>query len=196
MLLRPLLATFALLGSLTFAADNWPEFRGPSGDGHTTSTGLPVAFGDRDHVKWKTPIHGKAWSSPVIWGSQVWLTTANEAGTELGVVLVDKDSGKVLRDDTLFQVATPQFCHKFNSYASPTPAIEEGRLYVTFGSPGTACLDTKTGKKLWERTDFVCNHYRGAGSSPIIWQNLIIMNFDGSDNQFIAALDKSTAKTV
>jgi outer membrane protein assembly factor BamB len=195
MFFRPLLA-LTLLSTSLFAAENWPTFRGPAGDGHSDSTGLPIKFGEGDHVKWKTPIHGKAWSSPVIWGSQVWLTTANEEGTELGVVCVDKETGKILRDDTLFRVATPQFCHKFNSYASPTPAIEEGRVYVTFGSPGTACLDTKTGKKIWERTDFVCNHYRGAGSSPIIWENLLIVNFDGSDHQFIVALDKATGKTV
>ena len=196
MLLRPLLAAALILSASAFAAENWPEFRGPTGDGHTDAKSLPVTFGDADHVKWKTPIHGKAWSSPVIWGSQIWLTTANEEGTDLGVVLVDKDSGKILRDDTLFHNPAPQFCHQFNSYASPTPAIEEGRVYVTFGSPGTACLDTKTGKKIWERTDFVCNHYRGAGSSPIIWKDLLIMNFDGSDNQFIVALDKATGKTV
>lgn len=195
MLFRPLFA-LALLSTSLFAADNWPTFRGPSGDGHSDATGLPVQFGEDSHVKWKTPIHGKAWSSPVIWGSQVWVTTATEDGTDLGVVCVDKETGKILRDDSLFRVATPQFCHKFNSYASPTPAIEQGRIYVTFGSPGTACLDTKTGKKLWERTDFVCNHYRGAGSSPIIWENLLIVNFDGSDHQFIVALDKATGKTV
>ena len=96
----------------------------------------------------------------------------------------------------LFTVEKPQFCHKFNSYASPTPVLEEGRLYVTFGSPGTACLDTKTGERLWERRDFICNHYRGAGSSPILHGDLLILHFDGSDHQFIVALDKRTGKTV
>ncbi|HYR58495.1 MAG TPA: PQQ-binding-like beta-propeller repeat protein [Chthoniobacteraceae bacterium] len=196
MLSRTLFFTLLLLATSLFAADNWPEFRGPAGDGHSDAKGLPVTFGEGDHVKWKTAIHGKAWSSPVIWGSQIWLTTATEDGTELSVLCVDKASGKVLRDDVLFRVATPQFCHKFNSYASPTPAIEEGRVYVTFGSPGTACLDTKTGQKIWERTDFVCNHFRGAGSSPILWGDLLIMNFDGSDNQFVVALDKKTGQTV
>src|ERR1700760_4446195 len=114
MLLRPLFAAVALLSSPVLAAENWPEFRGPTGDGHTDATGLPVTFSDSDHVKWKTPIHGKAWSSPVNWGSQIWLTTANEEGTELSAVSVDKDSGKILRDDILFRVAAPQFCHKFN----------------------------------------------------------------------------------
>ena len=196
MFARLFLATLLLLSAPLFAAENWPQFRGPAGDGQSDATGLPVKFSETEKVKWKTPIHGKAWSSPVIWGSQVWLTTAKEDGTELGVVCVDKGSGKVLRDDVLFRVATPQFCHKFNSYASPTPVIEEGRIYVTFGSPGTACLDTKTGAKLWERTDFVCNHYRGAGSSPIVWGDLLIMNFDGSDAQFVVALDKKTGKTA
>jgi outer membrane protein assembly factor BamB len=189
--------TVAMLSSAALtAAENWPQFRGPGGDGQSAATGLPVKFSETENVKWKTAIHGKAWSSPVIWGAQIWLTTATEDGTALGVVCVDMDSGKVLRDDTIFRVAAPQFCHKFNSYASPTPVIEEGRIYVTFGSPGTACLDTKTGAKIWERTDFVCNHYRGAGSSPIVWGDLLIMNFDGSDAQFLVALDKKTGKTV
>ncbi len=196
MLSRTLFHTLLLLATSLFASDNWPQYRGPSGDGHSDSKGLPVTFGEGDHVKWKTAIHGKGWSSPVIWGSQIWLATATEDGTELSALCLDKETGKVLRDDVLFRVATPQFCHKFNSYASPTPAIEEGRVYVTFGSPGTACLDAKTGRKIWERTDFVCNHFRGAGSSPILWGDLLIMNFDGSDNQFVVALDKKTGQTV
>jgi outer membrane protein assembly factor BamB len=175
---------------------NWPEFRGPHGDGTSTTIGLPLTWSETDHVAWKTPIHGKAWSSPVVWGSQAWFTTANEDGRELFAVCVDRDTGKVIRDEKLFDVEKPQFVHKFNSAASPTPAIEAGRVYVTFGSPGTACLDTATGKVLWERRDFVCNHYRGAGSSPILHGDLLIMNFDGSDHQFIVALDKHTGKTV
>jgi outer membrane protein assembly factor BamB len=178
------------------AGDNWPQFRGPAGDGHTEAKNLPVTFGEGERVKWKTAIHGKAWSSPVIWGDQVWLTTATEEGDALSVVCVNKNTGAIERDQVLFRVAEPQFCHKFNSYASPTPVIEEGRVYVTFGSPGTACLDTKTGKVLWQRTDFVCNHFRGAGSSPILHGNLLVMNFDGSDFQFVVALDKQTGRTV
>ena len=196
MSLRSLSIALAFIVTPLLAADDWPQFRGPTGDGRTEAKGLPVKFGESEHVKWKTAIHGRGWSSPVIWGSQVWLTTATEDGTELAVICVDKESGKILQDKVLFRVATPQFCHKFNSYASPTPVIEEGRLYVTFGSPGTACLDTKTGAVLWERTDFVCNHFRGAGSSPIVWGDLLIMNFDGSDHQFIVALDKKTGKTA
>ncbi len=187
-----------LTATLAQAADdlNWPQYRGPRGDGHTTSTGLPLHWSETENVTWQTPIPGKAWASPVIWGNQVWLANATEDGTELSVVCVDRDSGKVVRDLHLFHIEKPQFCHLFNSYASPTPVIEEGRIYVTFGSPGTACMDTRTGQKLWERRDFVCNHYRGAGSSSILYGDRLILQFDGSDHQFIVALDKHSGKTV
>jgi outer membrane protein assembly factor BamB len=109
---------------------------------------------------------------------------------------VDRETGQVLHNLKLITVENPQFAHKFNTYGSPTPVLEEGRVYVTFGSPGTVCLDTSTGRTIWERRDFVCNHYRGAGSSPILHGNLLIINFDGSDRQYVAALDKRTGRTV
>ena len=176
--------------------ENWPQFRGPTGDGRAPENVVPQTFSETERVKWKTAIHGKGWSSPVVWGGQVWVTTATEDGRELSVLCLDRETGKIVRDEVLFRVANPQFAHKFNSYASPTPVIEAGRLYVSFGSPGIACLDTATGAVLWRRTDFVCNHFRGAGSSPIVWGDLMIMNFDGSDFQYVAALDKKTGKTA
>jgi outer membrane protein assembly factor BamB len=183
--------------SLARAEENWPQFRGPGGQGISDAKNLPLNWSDTQNVKWKTPVHGKAWSSPVIWKSQIWLTAATEDGKELSVLCIDKASGKILLDNVLFHIEHPQDCPvKFNSFGSPTPIIEEGRLYATFGSPGTACLDTKDGKVLWQRTDFVCNHFRRAGSSPLIWNNLMFMNFDGSDFQFCVALDKNTGKTV
>jgi len=190
------LAAAVFAASTLSAAENWPQFRGPDGDGRTDAKGLPVVMGEGVKVKWKAAAHGKAWSSPVIWGNEVWVTTATEDGKELGVIAFDKATGKVLHDKVLFRVAEPQFCHKFNSHASPTPVIEEGRIYVSFGSPGIACLDTTTCAVLWERRDFVCNHFRGAGSSPVVWDGLLIQPFDGSDHQFIAALDKKTGTTV
>ncbi|HZK80570.1 MAG TPA: PQQ-binding-like beta-propeller repeat protein, partial [Humisphaera sp.] len=180
--------------SLSHGEENWPQFRGPTGQGISDAKNLPLTFSDTQNVKWKTAIHGKAWSSPVIWKDQIWLSTATADGKELSAVCVDKKTGKILVDKVLFNVEKPQFCIAFNSYGSPTPCIEEGRVYITFGSPGTACLDTKDGKVLWQRTDFVCNHFRGAGSSPLLWDGLLIMNFDGSDFQFVVALDKTTGK--
>ena len=196
MLARPLFAALTLWSATIVAAENWPQFRGPTGDGHVDAPGLPLKFSDSEHVTWKAPIHGKGWSSPVIWGDLVWLTTANEQGTELSAVCLDKGSGKVLVDKVIFRVATPQFSHKFNSYASPTPVIEEGRVYINFGSAGTACLNSRTGEVLWQRTDFVCNHYRGAGSSPILWNDLLILHFDGTDEQYVVAVNKKNGETA
>lgn len=191
-----LLATLVVSAGRAADDQDWPQYRGPRGDGHTSSTGLPLKWSETEKVKWQTSVPGKAWASPVILGHQVWLANATEDGTELSVVCVNRDTGGIEKDLKLFAVEKPQFCHKFNSYASPTPVVEEGRLYVTFGSPGTACLDTQTGQKLWERRDFVCNHYRGAGSSPILHGDRLILHFDGSDRQYVVALDKRTGQTV
>ena len=109
---------------LDAAETNWPEFRGPNGNGTSASTNLPLRWSEEQNVKWKTPIHGKAWSSPVIWEQHVWLTTATTNGQELFVLCLDRDTGRVLQDQKLFDVAKPQYCIPFNSYASPTPVIE------------------------------------------------------------------------
>jgi outer membrane protein assembly factor BamB len=175
---------------------DWPQFRGPTGDGHSSSRNLPVTWSETENVRWKTAIHGRGWSSPVVLEGQIWITTATEDGHELHVLAIDASNGAIVRDLELFRVETPQFVHRFNSHASPTPIIEPGRVYVTFGAPGTACLDSASGNVLWERRDIECNHYRGAGSSPILHNELLIMHFDGSDRQFLVALDKHTGRTV
>jgi outer membrane protein assembly factor BamB len=187
--------SLVLLVALPVRAD-WPQFRGPEGTGISAGKGFPISWSETKNVRWKTRLHGRAWSSPVILGNQVWLTTASEKGHELSALALDRDSGKVLHDLKLFHVETPQYAHPFNTYGSPTPVIEPGRVYVTFGSPGTAAIDTKTGKVLWQRRDFECNHFRGAGSSPILFGDLLLMHYDGSDHQFVVALDKKTGKTV
>lgn len=196
----------------------WNQFRGPRGDGSSPVTGLPTTFGETENPPaWKTAVAGRAWSSPVVWGDEVWLTNApeiqNPPGTtarranggepvrretpiRLSAVCLDLTTGKVKRDLTVFEVFEPQFTHETNSYASPTPVIEDGRLYVHFGTYGTACLDTKTGQKLWERRDINVHHWRGPGSSPVVHGNLLYLTFDGFDHQFLTALNKRTGKTV
>jgi len=178
------------------ASDNWPQFRGPDGTGHSDTRGLPLNWSESQNIVWKTAIHDRGWSSPVIWGNQIWLTTATKDGRQLYALCLDRDTGRIVKDLKLFDVAEPQYAHPFNTYASPTPVIEAGRVYITFGSPGTACIDTKSFKVLWGRRDIECNHFRGAGSSPVIFQNLLLMHFDGSDHQFVTALDKRTGRTV
>ena len=192
-----ILAAAALFPAAAALADaSWPQFRGPTMQGVSDATNLPAVLDEKQNVAWKTAIHGKAWSSPVVADGKVWMTTATPDGKELSVVRVDAKSGKIEQDEVLFRVANPQFCHAFNSYASPTPVVEGDRVYVTFGSPGTACLDAATGKKVWERTDFVCNHFRGAGTSPTLWQDKLFLNFDGSDFQYVVALNKKTGETL
>ena len=135
--------SFFMLGSAWASAhENWWQFRGPSGDGHTNSTGLPLKWSESKNVTWKIAIHDRGWSSPVIWGKQIWLTTATNKGHKLFAICVDKDTGKILHDLHLFDVAKPMRITNDNTYATPTPVIAEGRVVLHFGTYGTACLET------------------------------------------------------
>ena len=196
--MRAFLSLCALLVAVTslIAADNWPQFRGPNGDGLAISKTAPTKWSETEGVRWKTAIHDKGWSSPVVWGDQVWVTTAKENGTELFAVCLDRKSGSVVHDLKLFSPAKPPDIKQFNSHATPTPVLEEGRVYAHFGSYGTACLDSATGKVLWQRTDFECDHYRGPASSPVVYKQWLFVQFDGFDKQFVACLDKDTGATV
>ena len=186
----------ALAASLAMAGENWPQFRGPNADGHADHAALPLTWSETENVTWKTPIHDRGWSSPVIWAGQVWMTTATEDGTKMFAVCVDRSSGKVVHDVKVFDVAKPEHIAAINSYASPTPVIEAGRVYVHFGTYGTACLDTKSGEVLWTRRDLNCDHHEGPGASPILFDNLLIFNVDGCDVQYVVALDKAAGKTA
>lgn len=191
-----LIAALVCLPTFVQAGDNWPNFHGPTNDSHSDSTGLPLTWSETENVVWKTPIHDSGWSTPVVWGNQVWLTTATDDGKKSYVLCLDRKDGKVLRDMLLFENPNPEDIRKFNSYASPTPVIEEGRIYVHFGTYGTACLDTRTGEPIWTRRDLPCLHWRGPGSSPFLYENLLILTFDGHDQQYVVALDKRTGDTV
>lgn len=194
----------AALFAVAAAFADWPEFRGPTSDGYASppgskTVGFPLTWSETNHIKWKTEIPFKGWATPVILGNQIWLTTATEAGHDYFAICVDKESGKILFNEKVFHTDTPEPLGNgaaMNCYATPSPVIEPGRVYVHFGSAGTACLDTKTAKVLWKRTDLPCRHYRGASSSPIGFENLLILTFDGADRQYHAALDKQTGATV
>ena len=179
---------------------HWNQFRGPSGNGvsaieHSGTRSLPIHFDDKTNLRWKTPIHDLGWSSPVVWGDQIWLTTARDDGTEFFAICVDLNSGEIIHDIKVFEVADPQTTYqKNNTHASPTPVVEDGRVYVHFGSYGTACLDTKTGEKLWENRELKCKHGVLPGSSPILGGELLYLTFDGEDYQFVAALDKKSGE--
>jgi outer membrane protein assembly factor BamB len=194
---RVLASILLALPAAAAGDDAWPEFRGPRGDGHSSAKGLPLEWSETRNVRWKTPIHGRAWSTPVVLGDQVWVTTATEDGKELSALCIDRGTGKVLFDKVLFRVEKPQpLGNTVNGYGSPSPAIEPGRIYVTFGSAGTACLDTRSFEVLWERRDLPCNHYRGPASSLVLFKGLVIFQMDGSDHQYIVALDGASGATA
>ena len=193
-----MLASFAsyTLAQNTGTERPWNQFRGPSGDGKAIQARLPVEFGEARNVRWKTAIHDEGWSSPVVWGSQVWLTARRKDGSELFALCVDLKSGQIIHDIKVFDVQQPQAAYEgYNTHATPTPIIEEGRIYVHFGAYGTASLDTRTGQKLWERRDLKCDHRVRPASSPVIDGDLLFLVYDGVDVQFITALDKKTGRT-
>jgi outer membrane protein assembly factor BamB len=181
--------------------ESWPEFRGPHGNGVVTlpgeSSGVPVQWSETENVVWKTEIPFLGWSTPVIMDGQIWLTTATPEGNDFYVLTIDQESGEVLRNEQLFHSDNPEALgNEINSYASPSAAIEKGRVYLHFGSYGTACLNTQSGDVLWQRTDLPCRHYRGPGSSVILFDDLLLLTFDGADLQYLVALNKTTGETV
>ena len=177
-------------------AAEWPQFRGPQGNGQADVANLPVRWRENENIAWKTAIHGNGWSSPVVCGDQVWLTTATEDGRKMYAVCVDLSSGKIVHDVLLFSNAAPRDIRQYNSFASPTPVIEEGRVYIHFGSYGAACLDTKTANVIWQRRDLPCDHHRGPASSPILFEKKLILVYDGYDYQYVVALDKNSGEIV
>lgn len=185
----------------TVRAD-WPDYRGPHAMGCATlpgekPAGYPLRWGESENVKWKTAIPHKGWSTPVVMDRKVWLTTATPDGHDFYAISIHANSGAIWFNEKLFHSDKPEpLGNQVNGYASPSPVVEPGRAYVHFGSYGTACLDSTSGKVLWQRQDLPCRHYRGPGSSPIIFRNLLILSMDGIDVQYLVALDKATGQTV
>lgn len=181
----------------TEPADSWKQFRGDSADGLALEADLPTEWNEETNVAWKTKIHGRGWSSPVVDEDEIWLTTATEDGLQMYVLCIDLNDGSVRHDQMIFENkdVQPDY-HVTNSYASPTPVIEGEYLYVHFGAYGTACIRREDCRVLWQRRDLPCNHYRGAGSSPILYEDLLIFHMDGFDYQYAVALNKRTGETV
>jgi outer membrane protein assembly factor BamB len=176
---------------------DWHQFRGPRTDGTAPGQHPPTKWSDTENVVWKTPIHGRGWSSPVIQGGEIWLTTATLDGKQQSVLCVDLKTGKIKHDKVLFENAEVQKDHHdTNTYASPTPILDDTYVYVHFGSYGTACVRRKNCEVVWQRRDLPCNHYRGPASSPILYKDMLIFHQDGFDFQYVVALDRTTGKNV
>jgi outer membrane protein assembly factor BamB len=192
LLLVPLL--FAPLGA---RGDDWFQFRGPDGQGHSTASGLPVHWNTTENIRWKRAIPGRGWSSPVCVGNQVFLTTAvpTDSTHSLHVLSLDAVTGNILWDVALFDglLADRARIHSKNSHSSPTPVAEGGRLYVHFGTQGTACLSFD-GKVMWKTRELVYQPNHGSGGSPVLVNGLLVVSCDGADLQFVAALDANSGK--
>lgn len=199
----------------------WPQWRGPEGQGHAPSArGLPRHFGEAEHIVWKTPVPGKGWSSPVLADGRLWLTTAVESvlseeekaerlakvenaatlqvsgPVSLRAVCLDADSGRILHDVELFRPSQPDPIHSLNSYASPSPVLDGGRLFCHFGTNGTACLDAATAAVIWTHAGQTIRHENGAGGTPVVWRDRLIFDCDGSDLQYVVALDTATGEVA
>ena len=204
-------------------AESWPQFRGPNGDGKIVGQSVPINFSESENVTWKTELPGRAWSSPVVADGVIWATTAIEVfptdaekiammtkqgiekkkfkqlqvakTIELKLLSLDLESGKLTNTIKLTSVDEPDAIHSLNSYASPTPVIDGDEIYCHFGTYGTFCLDRKSGEKKWERT-LPLVHSVGPGSSPFIYEDMLVLIQDGVERQYVIALDKRTGKTI
>ena len=195
---------FAFL-SVFISAKEWTKFRGPTGDGHVTVKSIPLKWSDTENVKWKVSVPGKGWSSPVISKGKIYLTSAVAEGDnqdaadvhrELRVICYDSSDGKEIWDTKVFeQKPLKRPIHHKNSHASPTPIIEDGKVYVHFGHMGSACLDLK-GKILWKNNELKYDPLHGNGGTPIIVDNLFFYSADALTNPFVVALDKNTGKVL
>jgi outer membrane protein assembly factor BamB len=199
-MLRHLFWILVLLCGTAAAAD-YPQFRGPAGDGHGAATNLPATWNETTNVAWKTPIPGKGWSSPSLYQDRIYLTTAAPAeggGTgdlSLRVLCLDAEDGRIRWNEEVFRQTgrTAPKIHNKNSHASPTPLVAGDRIYVHFGHQGTACLEPD-GKVLWRNQKLKYAPVHGNGGSPILVDGLLIFACDGSENPFVVALDAKTGE--
>jgi outer membrane protein assembly factor BamB len=210
----------ATLAAPAARGEDWPQFRGPRGDGHSAAKGLPTSWDDTKNIAWQTPIPGRGWSSPIVLGDRIWLTTAESlalptkdrderlaklpyyprdltahAAVTLYALELDAASGEILRQIELFTVESPPVIHASNSYASPTPIADGERIYCHFGSLGTCAVDRASGDVLWQER-YNIDEITGGGGSPVLWNNLLIFACDGADEQFVLALDKTSGKVA
>jgi outer membrane protein assembly factor BamB len=203
-----LLALFLL--ALTAArAEEWPCFRGPSHQGTSSESGLPLRWSASENIAWKVDVPGRGWSSPIVWGDRVFVTSASDDGAACRVIAIDRRTGKTLWTTEVFR-QTPGNKQEKNSYATPTPVTDGERVYSVFGDGSIAAL-TIGGDVIWTNRDFPFYSQHGLGASPVLHGDLLVMPYDGSsrgatederkvgwkipwDRAVIAGLDKLTGK--
>ena len=217
-----LLALSIYLSSDTIKADvkSWPQWRGSDASGHAFEGKFPSEWSANKNLIWKTSLPGRGHSSAVHENGLIWITTAIEtpasekekqerlkeneglstvtvlSEVSLRALQVDPKTGKISQNIEVIRKKQPQWVHHLNSYASPSPVIEANRLYLHFGAYGNACLDSSSGEIIWKNNqqELWVMHENGPGSSPIIFENLLIFHLDGSDKQSVVALYKDSGK--
>jgi outer membrane protein assembly factor BamB len=200
--------TLCILLHTPGSAENWPRFRGPTGQGISHESGLPVEWSAEENIAWKTAIPGAGWSSPIVFGDRIFVTTATDDGKSCHVICMDRRSGEILWNTKVFE-QVPKHKREDNSYATPTPVTDGEHVYAVFSSGGIAALDME-GEVAWTNHDVEFFSQHGLGASPILHENLVIMPFDGSsagedylvgfkkpwDGAVLLALDKQTGKVA
>ncbi|MFZ9090145.1 MAG: PQQ-binding-like beta-propeller repeat protein [Planctomycetaceae bacterium] len=202
--LTALLILLSAVANFSLASDrvNWPMRSGPRMDSVVAAEdakNLPLSWSEEKQqgIEWKIKLQDFGHSTPAIGFGKIWLTAATEGGEKQYIYCIDQQPGKVLNHKLLFEnTEIESLNNPINTYASPSCALTDQAVYVHFGTYGTACLNSQTCEVIWERRDINCRHFRGPGSSPVIWENLLLLTFDGVDAQFVTALDRSTGKTV
>ena len=191
----------ALLVCASAPCEDWPQFGGPGAKGISSEKGLPVSWSGKENVAWKFRLPGSGWSSPVVVGGKVYLSVAvagrksSKDNPSLVALSVDGASGKLLWQTELFSRARSSRRHSKNSHASPTPLVDDGRLYAHFGTNGTACLDLE-GKVLWKNEELVYNPVHGGGSSPVRAGEVIVFSCDGAADPFVVGFDRKSGKSI
>ena len=220
--MRQLLSTLVLLAAIgtVTRADDWPQFRGSRGDGIAQASGLPLTWADDKNIAWQAEIPGRGWSSPIVLGNRIWLTTSEslalptkerdkwlanlpyvprdltaDASVTVFALELDAASGKLLKQIELFTVDDPPIIHASNSYASPTPVADNQHLYCHFGSLGTCAVELSSGKVVWHERHQI-DEITGGGGSPELWNDWLVFACDGADEQFVIALDKASGKVA
>ena len=191
---RIILPLLMVLTGLAAHADDWPRFRGPTGQGHSFEGQLPLEWDEERNVVWRIPVPGQGWSSPVISEGRIWLTTAlvDQGAASLRAIAFDFETGREVVNSEIFRLDDARLLNLKNSHASPTPILEGDHVYVHFGASGTAALTT-AGEIVWKtRFPYISQH--GNRGSPVLYEDLLIVNCDGFDEAFVVALEKNTGE--
>ncbi len=200
-----LLALFLLLAGVVYA-QNWPQFRGPNGQGHSAETNLPLKWSATENIAWKTELPGESWSSPIVWGNRVFVTTATDAGVSCRVIALDRKTGAIRWNKEVFK-QTIRRKEGRNSYATPTPVTDGKLVYACFGEGSFAALDFN-GRIVWTNRDYPFYGQHGLGTALLLHDGLLMMARDGSsdgvdkklgwqipwDQSYLVALDAKTGQ--